>query len=430
MRSHEATALPVSRRALLGSAAVAAGGFASTASATAGAETPEFSVMTRNLYVGVDLFRLFRARNIDEVRAIAGELLAEVESHPYEARAGAIAEEIAATAPAVVGLQEGVLIRTRSPSEFDGDHDPGADEVVVDLLETLQSELGARGLPYGVATGTVTSDIEVPADTDDGTVDLRLTDRVALLVRDDVDVTDTRSGVFEADFPVPLDDTEVTIRRGYCRLDARVGDEEVTAATAHLESADADVRRSQADELRGLLPDDRPVALAGDDNSTPGGETYARLAEDFEDAHAALRPDASGHTCCQDADLRNEDSKLSARIDHAFSRGDFTPLGIERVGADPGDRVAAEIDGESVQVWPSDHAGVVASFGLPAPETPTATSTGTATRTTTEPSTATDSATESETTPTAEPQPGMGVLAALVGAAVGVLSRLRGRDEE
>jgi len=410
---------PITRRRFLGSAAVTGSALLVPTTASA-ADGPEFGVVTRNLYVGVDLFRLLEARSLEDVRTIAGELFAEVETHPYEARAAAIAEEIAATAPAVVGLQEAVLIRTRSPSQFDGDHDPGATEVVVDLLAVLQSALADRGLPYEVATRAVTSDVEVPAKTDDGDADVRITDRVVLLVRTDVDVADAENGVFDASFEVPLDDAEVTIRCGYCRLDARIDGESVTAATAHLESIDAEVRHSQAVELAETLPSDRPVVYAGDSNSRPGQAAYDRLTEGFEDAHAALRPDGPGETCCQDADLRNGESALSVRIDHVLYRGALVPTGVERIGADPDDRIAVEHDGETVRMWPSDHVGIAASFDLPASETPTAMPTPTAS----------PGNGSRETATTVESQRGMGVLAALVGTAVGVLSRAWKREDD
>ena len=45
-------------------------------------------------------------------------------------------------------------MRTREPSEFDGEHDPGASDVLVDLLASFRDALSARGLSYEVAAST------------------------------------------------------------------------------------------------------------------------------------------------------------------------------------------------------------------------------------------------------------------------------------
>ncbi|WP_254840544.1 endonuclease/exonuclease/phosphatase family protein [Natronomonas marina] len=419
----------VSRRRLLsGAAALAASG--GVLSAPAAAEAPTLSVMTRNLYVGVDLFRLFEAGDFEQLRAVAGELLADVEAHPYAARAGAVAGEIASTEPDVVCVQEAALVRTRAPSRFDGDHDPGASEVVVDLLGLLSERLAARGLDYGVETELVTNDVEVPADTGDGTVDLRLTNRIAVLTREDVTVTGTRGDRFAAAVPVPLEGIDLAIERGFAGVDVAVEGRPATVATTHLAALSAGIRNAQAGALVDRLPGDRPVVLAGDFNSGPGSGpgAYELLRESFEDAHATLRPDAAGPTCCHGADLRTESSTLSRRVDAVLYRGGARPTGIDRVGETPADRVAAETDGETVRVWPSDHAGVVGSLSVP----PTATATPTATSGTSPTATPTGG-TDTPAAPTndgPEPQPGMGVVTAVLAGVAATLAALRRRTDE
>jgi endonuclease/exonuclease/phosphatase family metal-dependent hydrolase len=354
-----------------------------TDAATGSATDPSLTVTTRNLYVGVDLSRLFGAGTLAEVRRVAGELLAELRSHPFAARMGAVADEVAATRPDVIGLQEAALVRSQQPGDFADAPYPNATDVVVDLLDLLSSALESRRLSYEVAAATVTTDLEVPADVDGDRIDVRLTDRTAILVREGVETGGTRTGTFDAAHTFPVSSAGVLVRRGYCLAAVTAGDAAPVVATAHLESTDAEVRRRQAAELRKLLPTDRPVLLAGDFNSGPGGRTdaYDSLTETFADAHAALRPAEEGPTCCQSPDLRNERSLLSRRVDAVLSRG-ARPAAVERVGADPEERVPAEVDGETVRVWPSDHAGVVATLAVPTAtrsSTPTATSTGTTT---------------------------------------------------
>lgn len=421
----ERPTVSITRRSLLGGTALAAVG----AAPTAAADGRGLVVMTRNLYVGVDLFRLARAEDLDDLRTIAGELFEDARDHPYRARAAAIAAEIEATAPDAVGVQEAALVRTREPSEFDGEHDPGATDVAVDVLALLVSALDARGLDYRVAVETVTNDVEVPAELDGGDreIDVRLTDRTAILVREDVETGETRSERFDADLPVPLDSVEFSLRRGYSSVAVRLDDATVTVATTHLESFGRGVRREQAAELRDVLPTDRPVVLASDLNSGPDGRSgaYDTLRESFEDAHEAATTDAAAPTCCYDADLRGDDGALSQRVDVALYGGRLEAVDGERVGVDPDGRATAEVDGESVRLWPSDHAGVVASFELPdedpivmASEPPDGTPTPTPTPTPTSRSTSTPDEAPDE-------QSGMGLLAGAGATVAAVVARAR-----
>ena len=70
----------------------------------------------------------------------------------------------------------------------------------------------------------------------------------------------------------------------------------------------------------------------------------------------AWNKDDPGFTCCQDGDLRNPDSKLSFRIDLVLYRGDFHVENIELVGDKQADKTTLS------GLWPSDHAGVVATL--------------------------------------------------------------------
>jgi hypothetical protein len=85
----------------------------------------------------------------------------------------------------------------------------------------------------------------------------------------------------------------------------------------------------------------------------------------FVDAWAEKRPHEDGFTCCQDPALRNPESQLSERVDLVFWRGPkqhgnagiVGGVHVTRVGVDPAKRING--------LWPSDHAGVVATFRLP-----------------------------------------------------------------
>ena len=438
----------LTRRTVLGSAAgltalsVAPGARGASGAAQTAPATP--TVMTRNVYLGIDLFRLFRAESRAAFRRIVGELLAEVDPAVYEARADAIAGEIAAAGADVVALQEVVLLRTQRPGDFGSESSERASDVLVDFLSLLESALADRDLDYEVVGVATTTDVELPADTEDGQVDVRLTDRDVLLVRGDLETEDVETGSFEAALPIPVPDSDRTLvlERGYCTAAVTVDGVGFTTVATHLESVSPMARQQQARELLGMLPASRPVVVAGDFNSGPGSETttYDLLTGELRDAYAVRGPDGDGFTCCQAGSLRNDASRLTTRIDALLYRGEVRPTAVNRVGHRPEDRVEVDVDGETVRLWPSDHAGVVGTFEVaattptptptptPAPTatgeptpTPTATPTGTPTPTRTPPRTLTPTATEA----TDGFGPGMGVVAALVGISAGVAARLR-----
>ncbi|QLD88187.1 endonuclease/exonuclease/phosphatase family protein [Natronomonas salina] len=416
------TSTPTRRTVLGGVAGTAALGSVPIATA----DGQDLRVSTRNLYVGVDLFLLGLAEDLDDVREIAGQLLADARRHPYEARMEALAAEVGATEPAVLGLQEAAWIRTRSPSEFDGDHDPGATDVLVDLLSEFQAALSARGLEYEVAASTTTSDIEVPAATDDGDVDVRITDRTAILVRKDVTVESSAADRFEATVPIPLGETDLELGRGYSTAEISAGGETATVATTHLESFDGTTRQSQAEELLGHLPADRPVILTGDINSGPGGQTatYDLLRTEFADAVETDRSDAPSHTCCYGSDLRSDVGALSRRIDVVLYRGALEPTAVELVGVDPDERIPVERGGETIQIWPSDHAGVVASFQFGAQTGAGGGTSGPDSERTSPQTSAGPDGGDRQS----ESQSGFGFVATLVGAVLAAIGRRRGSD--
>jgi endonuclease/exonuclease/phosphatase family metal-dependent hydrolase len=419
------------------------------------AATP--TVLTRNVYLGVDLFRLFRTESRAEFRRVVGELLDEVDPAVYEARADAIAGEVAATGADVVALQEATLLRTQRPGDFGTEDADPASAVLVDFLSLIESALADRDLDYETAAVTTTTDVELPADTDDGQVDVRLTDRDVLLVHGDIEVGDTATETFETSLPIPLPDSDrvLALERGYCSADVTAGGVGFAVVSTHLESVSPLARREQARELLEALPGDRSVVVGGDFNSGPGAEagteTYDLLTDELDDAYAALGSDGGGVTCCQAGDLLNERSRLDERIDALLYRGAVRPTAVGRVGHEPEARVAVEVGNETVRIWPSDHAGVFGTFEVaeptptPAPEpTPTSTPTDEPTATRTPTGTPTPSAAETrtrtpvrETTPTQPPTdgtpvptsdgagPGMGVAAAVAGLSAAVAARLR-----
>jgi len=156
----------------------------------------------------------------------------------------------------------------------------------------------------------------------------------------------------------------MALRRGHCRAALTVDGVPFTAVSTHLESVSSFLRLLQARELVSSLPENRPVVLCGDLNSGPGYESgaYDLLTDSFRDPYARLHPDTPGNTCCQAPDLRNDRSRLNRRIDVVLCRGGVRATEIGRVNHRARDRRTLWRGDESVSVWPSDHAGLVATI--------------------------------------------------------------------
>jgi hypothetical protein len=121
------------------------------------------------------------------------------------------------------------------------------------------------------------------------------------------------------------------------------------------------------------------TVMTGDFNSDaaagPGAPSWTESYDmirtaGFADAwlEAEPAPGVSGVTCCQASDLRNDASQLYQRIDFVFIRlprgkgpGHHIPgrIDVDVVGDEVADKVGLN------NLWPSDHAGVVADFWLP-----------------------------------------------------------------
>ncbi|SFF88545.1 Endonuclease/Exonuclease/phosphatase family protein [Halopelagius inordinatus] len=324
----------------------------------------EVTVATRNLGLGANLASLFFVRSPDELAETAGRLYRDVRDSAVERRMAAIAAELAAHEPDVVGVQEAALVRTDASAEATTLGKTNAENVAVDFLAELTAALAGEGVPYEVAQVTTNADAEFPAATEDGRLDVRLTDRDAVLVREGADATveSTSETAFDTALDIPVDGDVYRVKRGYGTVRATVRGRGVSVVNTHLESASERVRNAQATQLADALGSlDGPLVVLGDANDGPAfdGGAYETLAADFTDAWEAATPDDPGYTCCQRSTLENEDSRLDERVDLVLVRGGLTPTSAVRVGAAPSDRIDA---GDGRTLWSSDHAGVVATL--------------------------------------------------------------------
>ena len=123
--------------------------------------------MTRNIYLGGNIFGPIGAPDLAEFERRAGELWAEVQSTDFPVRSRLLAREIKQTQPDLIGMQEVAIWRRGADGLKDGATTPST-EVVYDFLATLRRDLKRLGLKYSVASKQQEADIEAPIDAGQG----------------------------------------------------------------------------------------------------------------------------------------------------------------------------------------------------------------------------------------------------------------------
>ncbi len=331
---------------------------------------PRVTVMTRSLYLGADINRILAPSDPEvPIPVRVAQTWSVVQQTNFPERARAIADEIAEARPHLVGLQEVSLFRIQNPGDILAGNPEPATEVAIDYLAILLSELEARGLRYRAVAIAEGIDIELPMATGATTplADIRMTDREVILARSGVRIDNVVTKQFQATVPLTVGGVPTEIPRAWASVEATVAGRTLRFATTHLEvGAIEPIQRLQAGELLGELSvEPLPTILLGDFNSDANGtgtQTYGDLiGAGLVDVWNVANPDENGFTGSQAEDLLNTPSALSKRIDLIFVRNSdgFRVLKAHRVGEDPSNRTPSGL-------WPSDHAGVVASLRLPA----------------------------------------------------------------
>lgn len=347
---------------------------------------PAISVLTWNVYVGADLSTLLEPGGFLPGRVAT--VFGQVQATDAAGRAEAMARAIGAAPPDLIGLQEVARYRIQSPGDFLDSFGqvqnpiPNAQTEVFDFLDLLIEALAVLGHDYVIASRTETFDVELPMFTgapQPPWSDLRLTESVAILARADVDWTNPRGDVFDVNLPVSVAGFDIDIVKGWASVDATVKGRTYRFLTTHLEPASggrgrpivpelALIQHAQATEVLAELEGvELPVILAGDLNSEPGGTstaTYALMTGvGFLDTWLVGRARGDGFTANQSADLRNSESELWHRIDFVLYRD---PISVSRDlftgSVQAGLLGAAQADRTMSGLWPSDHAGVVATL--------------------------------------------------------------------
>ena len=316
-------------------------------------------VLTRNIYLGCALEPVMDAMlggTPEDVVAAASGAWAQLHATDIETRAGALADEIAAEGPDLVGLQEAALWGVQFPSDAASATPRSARTVEYDFVKILLRALRERGLRYRAVCEQEGLDVEMPVVTEQGLADARFTDRDVILARNGVVTSRPRHGNFEAAVPLP----GLTLLRSWTSVDARVGGARFRFISTHLEDGIEEAQLGQVAELlAGPAATDLPVVLAGDFNSDAvnGYSPAVRgavLDGGFTDAWASVRPLDPGLTWGHDATLANPADAFTLRLDYVFTRGGATATD-------------AELTGLSMAggLWPSDHDGLAVTVELP-----------------------------------------------------------------
>jgi hypothetical protein len=352
-------------------------------------------VMTQNLYVGGDILLPLSEPDFE---AAAARVVLQIIATNFPERAAALADEMLAQSPDLIGLQEVYVVRVClkiAPTICPLDHD---------YLELLLDNLNADAPLYREASRVTNISLaDLPATLPDGTeVLVSLIDRDVILARAGVATRNAVGANFQARLPFPNGDEnplpdDFALIRGYTMVDATVAGRayrflnthlEVTAAGSPLEPVFRTIQALQAFELVAqggpLFGDDHTQVVVGDFNSNPFEGPYvpcvapggfcptpyavlsgARYIDTWLERGGAWE---LGDTCCQDTLLDNEESKLYERVDHTWVRAAPDHFGGPVVRG-----VQAEVVGDEVAdktpsgLWPSDHAGVATRMTLRSP---------------------------------------------------------------
>src|SRR6478672_9608963 len=243
---------------------------------------PELTVMTRNLYLGALLTPAVVAPDTPMFLAAVAGVYGAAQFTDFPARAEAIADEIAANQPDVIGLQEVTRWETSGPGV------PPSE----DFLIILRAALADRHLHYTVAATSDNANVgpvplvEPCASSVVGACLVTLKDRDVLLVNSDTPGLrwrNARHGNYAAQqtFTPPVADaTPVSFNRGWVSIDGSYRGRRFHLSSTHLEQGSVPaVQVAQAAEFLAGPARGRGADIAlGDFNSAADGSTTATYA--------------------------------------------------------------------------------------------------------------------------------------------------------
>ncbi|MFA9566337.1 MAG: endonuclease/exonuclease/phosphatase family protein, partial [Acidimicrobiales bacterium] len=312
----------------------------------------ELTVMSQNLYLGASLDAAVGAGTPELFFKAVATIWGTVQFTDFPARSEAIADEIQARSPDLIGLQEVSKWTTSGPT-------PAG----IDFLEVLLADLGKRGLSYSVAAVSENAEIGpvplgAPCAGPFSSCLLTFRDRDVILVNDEraeLEVFNPQSDLFDEQAVLPTPVGPLSFDRGWASVDGTLEGKKFRFVNTHLETgAFPAVQEAQAQEfLLGPAKVGGAVVAVGDFNSRADGRStasYEILTKSyFRDAWDTAQGD--GFTCCQNETLTNDTSQLTSRIDLVLTHAAARAQSAEVIGDEPF-QIAPPL-------WPSDHAGVV-----------------------------------------------------------------------
>jgi Endonuclease/Exonuclease/phosphatase family len=339
------------------------------------------TVMTQNLYQGTEFRHIQElvgtTPTFEQALTATTADYATYLATRFRDRAAQMASEIAHDGPALIGLQE---VATWHLGAFDPSHPfalpgPVGEDFVAELIEAL----AADGLHYTVASrrdGNFT--LAFPVATANGLVAVGMVEGGAILARADLPtsqlkLSNPQSGVYQARLPVipnPLDPDPphgFLFTNSWQSIDAKVRGKSFRFITTHLDflAPEGAISGPQAQELlAGPADTSLPVIVTGDMNSglrVAPAAYEAFLAGGLTDTWTAAGLGAPPLTCChlEPEDLLTDPTTpYTNDLDHIFVRGPFSTLDEHLVGN------VAPASPPASFIWPSDHAGVVATLAI------------------------------------------------------------------
>lgn len=317
-------------------------------------------IMTHNLFVGADFNPLLAAKTQTEFsQAVTTSYRAIVATKPAE-RMAAVARKIALLEPDFVGLQEAGILRTGTARP--------ATKVEFDFVQILLAELSKLKRNYALVA--VIQGLDAEAASTLG-FNVRFTIQNVILARSDhpyckFDFSNFRAQRYLAQHFILTPIGLVTNPSGWVGVDIAVANRRLRFVTTHLAitpNGNTTVPHSQAVEVMWTAGrTNLPTVLVGDFNTTanigtdPTFVIYRSFVRaGYVDTWSRANPGDSGLTCCQPADLKNSGSLLSIRNDLILVRNGIRVVESQLVGNQQSDRTASGL-------WPSDHAGLVATL--------------------------------------------------------------------
>jgi hypothetical protein len=378
------------------------------------AADPKIKVMTRNIYLGADIFKVVEAaENPDpvnyglDVPIAVAEVWGAVQFTNFPARAEALADEIAANKPQIVGLQEVSTYYSQSPSDFFTETPTQASLLEYDFLAILMAAIEARGLEYD-AFVNYNTDIEMPAFTGFDPFpnptfdDIRMVDSDVILVKKGHAASLVYADHFDQQVGLNIGSEEAPIMveftRGFLAVDVDIKGTDYRFVNTHLEirgATDSVFRIYQDWQMQELLGTidfiqgaygAKPLIMVGDFNSSPDDvegtgilphPIYGDIPIDYIppymqavdagylDSWLLQKKYDDGLTSGFDDLVSDPFAELTSRIDLIWLAPDTLSLdkvSATVVGDEEIDMVPNPIDPENFSLWPSDHAGVVSKI--------------------------------------------------------------------